>query len=108
VRFAGKDAVGRRVVAAELARALDVKLYRLDLSGVVSKYIGETEKNLRAVFRNAERSGAVLFFDEADPRAPSRNRRRRPIMTRAPWIVQGLLALIFMDGAAVITSSSPV
>jgi SpoVK/Ycf46/Vps4 family AAA+-type ATPase len=66
VRFAGKDAVGRRVVAAALARAFDLKVYRVDLSGVASKYIGETEKNLRAVFRNAERSGSLLFFDEAD------------------------------------------
>src|SRR6202795_5354627 len=66
VRFAGKDALGRRVVATALARALGLKLYRVDLSGVASKYIGETEKNLSAVFRNAERSGALLFFDEAD------------------------------------------
>jgi SpoVK/Ycf46/Vps4 family AAA+-type ATPase len=66
VRFAGKDALGRHVVATALARALDAKLYRVDPSGVASKYIGETEKNLGAVFWNAERSGALLFFDEAD------------------------------------------
>ena len=66
VRFGGKDAVGRRVVASELARALDLKLYRVDLSGVVSRYIGETEKNLKAVCRHAERSGALLFLDESD------------------------------------------
>ncbi len=49
-----------------VAAHLDLELYRVDLAGVVSKYIGETEKNLRTVFAAAERSGAVLFFDEAD------------------------------------------
>jgi SpoVK/Ycf46/Vps4 family AAA+-type ATPase len=66
LRFAGKDALGRSAVAAGLARAIGLKLYRVDLSGVTSKYIGETEKNLNAAFRKAERSGALLFFDEAD------------------------------------------
>jgi SpoVK/Ycf46/Vps4 family AAA+-type ATPase len=45
---------------------LQLDLYRIDLSGVVSKYIGETEKNLKQVFDAAEQSGAILFFDEAD------------------------------------------
>lgn len=54
-------------MAAEiLANALQLDLYRIDLAGVVSKYIGETEKNLRNVFDAAEQSGAILFFDEAD------------------------------------------
>jgi SpoVK/Ycf46/Vps4 family AAA+-type ATPase len=54
-------------MAAEvLANYLNLDLYRVDLSGVVSKYIGETEKNLRRVFDAAEESGAILFFDEAD------------------------------------------
>jgi SpoVK/Ycf46/Vps4 family AAA+-type ATPase len=54
-------------MAAEvLARALELDLYRIDLAGVVSKYIGETEKNLRRIFDAAEQSGAILFFDEAD------------------------------------------
>src|SRR5437762_9723933 len=54
-------------MAAEiLAAHLDLDLYRIDLAGVVSKYIGETEKNLRNVFDAAEQSGAILFFDEAD------------------------------------------
>ena len=54
-------------MAAEvLARELDLDLYRIDLAGVVNKYIGETEKNLRRVFDAAEESGAILFFDEAD------------------------------------------
>lgn len=49
-----------------LAAELDRSLFHVDLSGVVSKYIGETEKNLNKVFRAAERAGAVLLFDEAD------------------------------------------
>jgi SpoVK/Ycf46/Vps4 family AAA+-type ATPase len=54
-------------MAAEvIAGAMDLDLYRIDLSAVVSKYIGETEKNLRALFDAAEGTGAVLLFDEAD------------------------------------------
>jgi len=54
-------------MAAEIiARELALDLYRIDLSAVIDKYIGETEKRLRRVFDAAERSGAILFFDEAD------------------------------------------
>ena len=54
-------------MAAEvLANALHLDLFRIDLSSVISKYIGETEKNLRRVFDAAEDGGAILFFDEAD------------------------------------------
>jgi SpoVK/Ycf46/Vps4 family AAA+-type ATPase len=54
-------------MAAEvLASDLQLDLYRIDLSQVVSKYIGETEKNLRRVFEAAEEGGAILLFDEAD------------------------------------------
>ena len=49
-----------------IARELDLNLYRIDLSAVISKYIGETEKNLRNVFDAAEDGGTLLFFDEAD------------------------------------------
>src|SRR5207244_1155068 len=57
---------GRSMAAEVLAGHLCLDLYRIDLAGVVSKYIGETEKNLRKVFDAAEESGAILFFDEAD------------------------------------------
>jgi SpoVK/Ycf46/Vps4 family AAA+-type ATPase len=54
-------------MAAEvIANALRLNLYRIDLSAVVSKYIGETEKNLQRLFDSAENGGAILFFDEAD------------------------------------------
>jgi Winged helix domain, variant/ATPase family associated with various cellular activities (AAA) len=64
--FAGASGTGKTMAAEILAQDLDLDLYRIDLSGVVSKYIGETEKNLRRVFDTAEQSGAILFFDEAD------------------------------------------
>jgi ATPase family associated with various cellular activities (AAA) len=64
--FAGESGVGKTLAAEVLAARLDLDLYRIDLSGVVSKYIGETEKNLRAVFDAADRGGSILFFDEAD------------------------------------------
>jgi SpoVK/Ycf46/Vps4 family AAA+-type ATPase len=64
--FAGPSGTGKTMAAEVLARELRLDLYRIDLSTVVSKYIGETEKNLRRVFDAAERSGAILFFDEAD------------------------------------------
>ena len=66
VLFTGKDRTTALVVAKTLASDLGKDLYRIDLSSVVSKYIGETEKNLRRIFDAAEKSDAVLFFDEAD------------------------------------------
>jgi ATPase family protein associated with various cellular activities (AAA)/winged helix domain-containing protein len=64
--FAGPSGTGKTMAAEVLARRLKLELFRIDLSQVVSKYIGETEKNLRRVFDAAEESGAILFFDEAD------------------------------------------
>jgi hypothetical protein len=64
--FAGASGTGKTLAAEVLARELQLDLYRIDLSQVVSKYIGETEKNLRRVFTAAEAGGAILLFDEAD------------------------------------------
>jgi hypothetical protein len=64
--FAGESGTGKTMAAEVLARELELDLYRIDLSAVVSKYIGETEKNLKQVFDAAEESGSVLLFDEAD------------------------------------------
>ncbi|HUO55490.1 MAG TPA: ATP-binding protein, partial [Rhodoblastus sp.] len=64
--FAGASGTGKTLAAEIMAHELRLDLYRIDLSQVVSKYIGETEKNLRRVFDAAETSGAVLLFDEAD------------------------------------------
>jgi hypothetical protein len=64
--FAGTSGTGKTMAAEVLANELRLDLYRIDLSQVVSKYIGETEKNLRRVFDSAEEGGAILLFDEAD------------------------------------------
>jgi hypothetical protein len=64
--FSGPSGTGKTMAAEVLANELQLDLYRIDLASVVSKYIGETEKNLRRVFDAAEDSGAILFFDEAD------------------------------------------
>ena len=64
--FAGASGTGKTMAAEVLANELRLDLYRIDLSQVVNKYIGETEKNLRRVFDAAEQGGAVLLFDEAD------------------------------------------
>ena len=66
VLLTGKNRMDALVAAQTLARDLGKNLYRVDLGAVVSKYIGETEKNLRRVFDAAKKSRAVLFFDEAD------------------------------------------
>ncbi|MEW2568940.1 ATP-binding protein [Streptomyces sp. NPDC047070] len=64
--FAGGSGTGKTLAAEVMARELGLDLFVIDLSQVVSKYIGETEKNLRRVFDAAERGGALLLFDEAD------------------------------------------
>lgn len=64
--FSGESGTGKTMAAEVISNALELDLYRIDLSSVVSKYIGETEKNLRRLFDVAEESGAILFFDEAD------------------------------------------
>lgn len=64
--FAGESGTGKTMAAEVLACELALDLYRIDLSTVVSKYIGETEKNLKQVFDAAEEGGVLLLFDEAD------------------------------------------
>ncbi len=64
--FGGPPGTGKTMAAAIIARELGYELYRVDLSRLVDKYVGETEKNLARVFDEAERSRAVLLFDEAD------------------------------------------
>ncbi|MEH1770890.1 MAG: ATP-binding protein [Nostoc sp.] len=64
--FAGESGTGKTMAAEVIANDLQLNLYRIDLSSVVNKYIGETEKNLRRLFDAAEDGGAILFFDEAD------------------------------------------
>lgn len=64
--FAGPPGTGKTMAAQVLARELNLELYKVDLSGVLSKYIGETQKNLREIFDEVKKSRSILFFDEAD------------------------------------------
>ena len=64
--FYGSPGTGKTLTAAVLGQSTGREVYRIDLSMVVSKYIGETEKNLSRVFDEAEKKGWILFFDEAD------------------------------------------
>ena len=64
--FIGPPGAGKTLAAAVLGNITGLQTYRVDLSQLVAKYIGETEKNLNTVFEVAEESGVILFFDEAD------------------------------------------
>ncbi len=64
--FTGPPGTGKTLAAQIIANELGIDLYRIDLSTIVSKYIGETEKNLEQIFNEAQTSNAILFFDEAD------------------------------------------
>ncbi len=66
ILFAGPPGTGKTMAAEIIAGELGLDLYKIDLSTIVSKYIGETEKNLEHIFHEAEASNAILFFDEAD------------------------------------------
>lgn len=66
VLLTGGNSAARLGASAIIAAGLGLELFRVDLSAVVSKYIGETERNLKQLFDEAERSGGVLLFDEAD------------------------------------------
>ena len=82
VLFAGESGTGKTMAAQVLAAELGLELFRVDLATVVSKYIGETEKNLDRIFGAAEGSNAILFFDEADALFGKRSevaRRPRPL-----------------------------
>ncbi|HIY17234.1 MAG TPA: ATP-binding protein [Candidatus Intestinimonas stercorigallinarum] len=64
--FTGPPGTGKTMAAQVIANRLGLELYKVDLSGVMSKYIGETEKQLGAVFDEVKKSQSILFFDEAD------------------------------------------
>ncbi len=66
ILFYGSSGTGKTMAAEVLASQLNLELYKIDLSLIVSKYIGETEKNLGRIFKEAEQSNAILLFDEAD------------------------------------------
>jgi Winged helix domain, variant/ATPase family associated with various cellular activities (AAA) len=103
--FAGPPGTGKTMAADVIARELGLDLYKIDLSGVVSKYIGETEKNLAALFTAAE-SGAVLLFDEGDAlfgkRTQVRDSRDRYANLEISYLLQRLETF---RGIAIVTTN---
>ena len=64
--FTGESGTGKTMAAAIIANELEMEIFKIDLSLLVSKYIGETEKNINRIFHEAKTSNAIIFFDEAD------------------------------------------
>lgn len=105
--FHGPSGTGKMLAALAIALERDVQVLRIDLSRVVSKYIGETEKNLAAVFAEAERSGAVLLFDEADAlfgkRSDVRDSHDRYANVEVSYLLQRIEAF---GGLAILTTNA--
>ena len=105
--FHGPSGTGKAVAALAIARELDMQVWRIDLSGVVSKYIDETEKKLEAVFKDAARSGAVLLLDEADALFGKRSEVRDSHDRYANIEVSYLLGRIeAYQGVAILTTNA--
>ncbi len=106
--FAGGSGTGKTLAAEVLARELRLDLYRIDLAALVSKYIGETEKNLRQVFDTAEAGGAILLFDEADAvfgrRSEVRDSHDRYANIEVGYLLQRLESY---RGLALLTTNQP-
>jgi len=104
--FAGPPGAGKTTAAQGLARDLGRELLRIDLSRVVSRYIGETEKNLDRIFADAESHGAVLLFDEADAlfgkRTEVKDAHDRYANIAANYLLQKLEAY---RGVAIVTTN---
>jgi hypothetical protein len=104
--FSGPSGTGKTMAAEVMANDLDLDLLRVDLSAVVSKYIGETEKNLGEIFEAAETGGAILLFDEADalfgPRSKVNDSRDRHANMEVSYLLQRLESF---RGLAVLTTN---
>jgi SpoVK/Ycf46/Vps4 family AAA+-type ATPase len=104
--FAGPSGTGKTMAAEIIANELGLDLYKIDLSGVVSKYIGETEKNLDRIFRAAENANAILFFDEADAlfgkRSEVRDSHDRYANIEISYLLQKMEAY---DGIAILATN---
>ena len=104
--FAGASGTGKTLAAEVLGNELQLDVYRIDLSTVVSKYIGETEKNLRKIFDAAEGCGAILLFDEADALFGKRSQVKDSHDRYANMEVSYLLQRIeSYQGLAILTSN---
>ncbi len=104
--FTGPSGTGKTMAAEVLANELELELYRIDLSQVVSKYIGETEKNLGALFDAAEGGGVILLFDEADAlfgkRSEVRDSHDRYANIEVSYLLQRMEAF---GGLAILTTN---
>lgn len=104
--FSGISGTGKTMAAGAIAHTLQLDLYRIDLSSVVSKYIGETEKNLRQVFDAAESGSVVLLFDEADAlfgkRSDVRDSRDRYANMEVSYLLQRMESY---QGLAILTTN---
>ncbi len=104
--FAGASGTGKTMAAAVIARGIGLDLWRIDLSSVVSKYIGETEKNLERIFTAARDGDAILFFDEADAlfgkRSEVRDAHDRYANVEVAYLLQRLEE---HDGIAILASN---
>jgi hypothetical protein len=108
VLFAGASGTGKTLASETIARELGFPLYRIDLSALLSKYIGETEKNLETVLDAADRDGVVLLFDEADAlfgrRSTIRDSHDRYANQEVSYLLQRLESF---EGLAILTSNLP-
>jgi hypothetical protein len=106
--FAGGSGTGKTLAAEVLARELRLDLFRVDLASLVSKFIGDTEKNLRAIFDAAETGGAILLFDEADAifgkRSEVRDSHDRYANIEVGYLLQRLESY---RGLALLTTNQP-
>jgi hypothetical protein len=104
--FAGSSGTGKTMAAGVLANELELDLYAIDLASIVSKYIGETSKNLDRVFRAAEDANAILFFDEAEAlfgkRSEVRDSHDRYANVEIAYLLQKMEAY---DGVAVLATN---
>jgi hypothetical protein len=104
--FAGESGTGKTLAAEVIAKNLGLVLYKIDLSAVVSKYIGETEKNLGTIFEEAEASNAILFFDEADAlfgkRSEVKDARDRYANIEVAYLLQQIESY---DGVAIMATN---
>ncbi len=108
VLFEGPPGTGKTMAASIVARELDLDLFQIDLSKIVSRYIGETEKNLGKVFDEAERARAMLLFDEADSLFSSRTAVKSSNDRYANLEVNYLLQRVeHFTGIAVLTTNFP-
>ncbi len=108
VLFSGSSGTGKTMAAEVIAHQLQLDLYKIDLSQIVSKYIGETEKNLNRIFTAATNSNAILFFDEADAlfgkRSEVQDARDRYANIEVGYLLQKMEEY---EGIAILTTNLP-